>query len=133
MRELWTRRQIAQTTGNSVPNVIKVFYILVIFLDFPSTREIYLLSDNSNRVRFGSFGKPLSVVRPTLMRLNASRAVKSSVRPTMFVLRQLSKFNSVICKKNNFFLVSRNSIKRKNIYYYVNTFEIIKFCSQGVM
>jgi len=46
--------------------------------------------------RFGKSGKPLSVVRPTLMRLSDSRALKSSVRPEICVERQLSRFKSAI-------------------------------------
>ena len=56
----------------------------------------YLLSDNSNFFKLGNFGKPFNVVRPTLIKLNDSNAVYSSVRPTMLVLLQLSKFKSVI-------------------------------------
>lgn len=48
--------------------------------------------------RLGSFGNPLRLVRPTLIRLNVSRFVNSSLRPTMLVLLQLSRFNSAIWK-----------------------------------
>lgn len=58
---------------------------------------VYLLSDNSSFFRLGNLGKPFRVVRPTLIRLSDSRDVYSSVRPTILVLRQLSRFNSVIC------------------------------------
>lgn len=58
----------------------------------------YLLSDNSNFFKLGNFGKPFNDVKPTLIKLSVSNAVNSSVRPTIFVLRQLSKFSSVICK-----------------------------------
>lgn len=57
---------------------------------------VYLLSLNSSFLKLGSFGKPLREVRPTLIRLKLSRLTNSSVNPTMQVLRQLSKFNSVI-------------------------------------
>lgn len=60
--------------------------------------ETHLLSDSSNFFSFGSFGKPFNVVSPTFIKLSVSNAVNSSVRPTIFVLRQLSKFKSVICK-----------------------------------
>jgi len=52
---------------------------------------------NHTFFRFGKFGKPLSVVRPTLIRLSDSRALKSSVRPEICVDRQLSRFKSTIC------------------------------------
>lgn len=57
-----------------------------------------LLSESSNFFSFGSFGKPFNVVSPTFIKLSVSNAVNSSVRPTIFVLRQLSKFKSVIWK-----------------------------------
>lgn len=47
-------------------------------------------------LRFGSLGNPLRLVRPTFIKLRDSRLTNSSVRPTMLVLRQLSKFNSLI-------------------------------------
>ena len=46
--------------------------------------------------RFGRLGKPFSVVRPTLMRLRDSRSLKSSVKPSICVARQLSRFKSLI-------------------------------------
>lgn len=55
------------------------------------------LSDSSSFFSLGSLGKPLSEVRPTLIRLSLVRLAKSSVRPTMFVLRQLSRLSSVTC------------------------------------
>lgn len=72
-------------------NYIITFYFLsFIFIT-------HLLSESSNFLRFGNFGKPFSVVKPTLIKLNDSNAVNSSVKPTIVVLRQLSRFNSVIC------------------------------------
>lgn len=47
-------------------------------------------------LRLGSFGNPFRLVRPTLMRLRDSKSTNSSVNPTIAVLRQLSRFNSVI-------------------------------------
>lgn len=58
-----------------------------------------LLSESSSFLNLGRVGKPLSVVRPALMRLRFSRFVYSSVRPIMAVLLQLSKLSSWICKK----------------------------------
>lgn len=64
----------------------------------PSPLEIRL-SLSSSFFSLGSFGKPFSEVRPTLMRLSLVRFANSSVRPTIFVLRQLSRFSSVTCKE----------------------------------
>lgn len=60
----------------------------------------HLLSLNSNFLKFGSLGKPFNDVRPTFMRLRDSKLQNSSVRPVIVVLRQLSKFNSLICNAN---------------------------------
>lgn len=57
---------------------------------------LILLSLSSNFLRFGSLGKPFSDVKPTFMRLRISKLQNSSVNPTMFVLRQLSKLSSFI-------------------------------------
>lgn len=57
----------------------------------------HLLSDNSNFLRLGSLGKLLSDVTPTFIKLSFSNAVNSSVKPSMLVLRQLSKLSSLIC------------------------------------
>lgn len=63
--------------------------------------EAYLLSDNSNFLRLGSLGKFFSDVRPTFIKLSFSKTVNSSVKPSMEVLRQLSKFSSLIWKNEN--------------------------------
>jgi len=49
-------------------------------------------------LRLGSLGNPLRLVSPTLIRLSDSRPTNSSVRPTMVVLLQLSRFSSLIYK-----------------------------------
>lgn len=56
-----------------------------------------LLSESSSFLSLGSVGKPLSEVRPTLLRLRFSRLVYSSVSPTILVLLQLSKFSCFTC------------------------------------
>lgn len=48
-------------------------------------------------LRLDKFGKPFKLVRPTLMRLNDSRETNSFVKPTICVLRQLSRTSSLIC------------------------------------
>lgn len=59
----------------------------------------HLLSDNSNFLRLGNLGKVLNDVRPTLIKLSFSNAVNSSVKPSIDVLRQLSRLSSLICKR----------------------------------
>lgn len=62
-----------------------------------------LLSESSSFLSLGSFGKPLSVVSPTLLRLRFSRLMYSSVNPTMVVLLQLSRFSSFTCNEIKMF------------------------------
>ena len=59
---------------------------------------LILLSLSSNRLSFGNLGKPLSVVRPTLIKLSDSKLTYSSLRPSICVARALSRFNSSIWK-----------------------------------
>ena len=59
----------------------------------------HLLSDNSNFLRLGNLGKLRNDVRPTLIKLSFSNAVNSSVKPSIDVLRQLSKLSSLICNE----------------------------------
>ncbi len=47
--------------------------------------------------RLGKLGRPFSVVRPTLMRLNDSKFLKSAVKPSINVALQLSRLSSLIC------------------------------------
>lgn len=61
----------------------------------------HLLSDNSNFLRLGNLGKFFNVVKPTFIRLSFSNAVNSSVKPSIELLRQLSKLSSLIYNKNN--------------------------------
>lgn len=64
----------------------------------------------------GSFGNPLRLVRPTLIRLNVSRFVNSSLRPTMLVLLQLSRFNSAIWKH-----IHIHTVPKINFHYITQT------------
>ena len=59
---------------------------------------LILLSLSSNRLSFGNLGKPLSVVRPTLIKLSDSKLTYSSLRPSICVARALSRFSSSIWK-----------------------------------
>jgi len=59
--------------------------------------KIYIYIYTYTFLRLGNFGKPFRLVRPTLIRLNDSRALNSFVRPTICVLRQLSRTSSLIC------------------------------------
>lgn len=65
--------------------------------DFLYAKACYLLSESSNLRKLRNFGKFLSETSPTFMRLRLSKAENASVSPSIFVLRQLSKFNSLIC------------------------------------
>ena len=60
---------------------------------------LILLSLSSNRLSFGNLGKPLSVVRPTLIKLSDSKLTYSSLRPSICVARALSRFSSSIWKE----------------------------------
>lgn len=51
----------------------------------------------------GNVGKFLSDVNPTLIKLSDSKFSNSLVRPSIDVDRQLSRFNSVIWKRNDKF------------------------------
>jgi len=66
----------------------------------------------------GSFGNPLRLVRPTLIRLNVSRFVNSSLRPTMLVLLQLSRFNSAIWKHIHIYIYT---VPKINFHYFTQT------------
>ena len=74
---------------------------------------LILLSLSSNRLSFGNLGNPLSVVRPTLIKLSDSKLTYSSLRPSICVARALSRFNSSICKEkcnlSSFHLQSNNA------------------------
>lgn len=63
---------------------------------------LILLSLSSNFFNFGNLGNPLSVVRPTLIRLSVSRFSYSSVKPSICVARALSRFSSLTWKKLHF-------------------------------
>lgn len=65
----------------------------------------YLLSLNSNFLKLGNLGNPLRDVKPTLIKLKTSKLQNSSVRPTILVLLQLSKFKSLICNSKNIMLL----------------------------
>lgn len=67
------------------------------------------LSLSSKRFSFGRFGKPFKFARPTLIRLSTSRFLYSSVRPTMFALRALSRFRSLICEGSRREMISKRS------------------------
>lgn len=82
------------------------------------------LSLNSSLCKFGNFGKPFSDVKPTFIRLNTRKFVKSSVRPTILVLRQLSRFNSSTWKRNMFL---------KNYAYAGENFRIARNESYGFL
>ena len=58
------------------------------------------LSLSSSFLSFGNLGKPLSVVRPTFIRLRDSKFSYSSLRPSICVARALSRFNSLTWKTN---------------------------------
>ena len=62
---------------------------------------LILLSLSSNRLSFGNLGKPLSVVRPTLIKLSDSKLTYSSLRPSICVARALSRFSSSIWKEKS--------------------------------
>ena len=49
--------------------------------------------------KLGSLGNPLRLVSPTLIRLSDSNPTNSSLRPTIVVLLQLSRFSSFICQQ----------------------------------